>query len=56
MLSLRMWLQSKVKTVKQFDSLNKSGFHPKGKKGGSEPQEDSFRSISKFFMLLRKIG
>ena len=44
----RSWLESKVKTVKQFDSLKKTGIHPKGKKGGSEPLPDSCRSIAKF--------
>ncbi len=42
------WLGSKVKTVKRFDSLKKTGFHPKGIKGGSEPLEDSHRSVAKF--------
>lgn len=51
----REWLQSKSKTVKQFNSLNKTGFHPEGKKGGGEPLLDSFRSIAKFLSKQGKI-
>ena len=47
-LLAKRWLQSKVKTVNQFNSLNKTGFHPKGVKGGSESLPDSYRSIAKF--------
>ena len=43
----RGWLQSGTNTVKQFNSEFKSGKHIKGLHG-TEPQEDSYRSVAKF--------